>query len=158
MMWRRTLLSVTLVGGCVWCLAAVQQVHSEEKAAQPRPAGKPGTFKPVAPVHDLMEAQEQHFKEIVNRIRARKADSEKPNAKKAKDDFKRIGQHAYVVAELANVNQYNEKEADYKKWASEVRDLCIQVALAAKAKDVAKADGLVRKIHDKCDQCHDKYE
>ena len=30
--WRRLLLSLALMGGAIWCLAAVRQVHSQERA------------------------------------------------------------------------------------------------------------------------------
>lgn len=30
--WRKTLLSIALVGGCIWCLGMVQKAHSEERA------------------------------------------------------------------------------------------------------------------------------
>jgi len=33
--WRRLLLSLALVGGSIWCLAAVRQVQSQERAAPP---------------------------------------------------------------------------------------------------------------------------
>jgi len=32
MNWRKTLLSIALVGGCIWCLGMVQKAHSEERA------------------------------------------------------------------------------------------------------------------------------
>lgn len=154
-MWRRTLLTVALVSACVWCLATVQQVYSDEKQ---QAADKKACFEPVAPVHDLMEAQGYHFKEITGKIRSRKSDPEIKDEKQAKEDFKLMGRHAYILAELANVNQYNKDKEDYGKWAREVRDMCVELAKVAKEENVEKADKLGRAIHAKCGECHDKYE
>lgn len=139
---RRTLLSVVLIGACIWCTGLVRKVYSEEKAA----ADKEDCFKPVAPVHDLMEGQEEHFKAIDKQLK-----------EKDKANFKVIRISANVLAELCNVNQYQKKEEDYRKWSVEARDLSLQLAKAAKEKDAAKAGELFREIHTRCTSCHDKY-
>jgi len=47
--WRRVLLSVALVAGCIWCLGLVRQVHSEEKAGlrPQKPACKAVSVTPL---------------------------------------------------------------------------------------------------------------
>lgn len=142
MVWQRTFLTTLLVGGCVWCLGMVQSVHSEEKAAV---AETP--YKPVAPVDPLMEAQEQSFAAIRKQLGAT-----------GKEDFKVIERHAYILAEMCNVNHYQSEKADYKKWAFEARDLAVSLAKAAKAKEVDKAKDLAKQIHTKCGECHDVYK
>ncbi len=138
---RRALLSAAVIGGCAWCLVVVQKVHSEEQAA---PAAAP--YKPVAPVHPLMEGQDYHWSQIGKLLK-----EESPN-------FKHLEMHAYVLAELSNVNSWQKDKPDYRKWAVEARDLCLELAKAAKAKDTAKGEELRRQIHAKCGECHDKYQ
>lgn len=47
-MWRRLVLSVALVSGCVWCLAAVQQAQSQERPTFETSARK---AEAAAPMH-----------------------------------------------------------------------------------------------------------
>jgi len=137
---RRILLSATLLGGCIWCVGVVQQVYSEEKKIiVPR-------YQPVAPVHDLMEAQEDHFNAVRKNLREKN-----PN-------FRHMAAHAYVVAELSNVNQFQSDKPDYRAWAIEARDGCVQLAEAAKAKDLKKCKMLFRKVGTTCVACHDEYQ
>jgi hypothetical protein len=105
-----------------------------------------------------MEAQGYHFKEISGKIRSRKSDPENKDEKQSKEDFKLLGRHAYILAELANVNQYNNEKEDYSRWAKEVRDMCLELAKVAKEDDLTKAEKIVRTIHAKCGECHDKYQ
>lgn len=144
MNWRRTLLSTVLVAGCIWCVGLVGQVYSEEKAAASASASG---YQPVAPVHDLMEVQEDQFNTIKKLLTATGKDP----------DFKAMSRHAYVLAELCNVNHYQSEKPDYKKWAFQARDLSVSLAKAAKAKDAAQAKDLFKKIHTTCGECHDKY-
>ncbi len=144
---RRTLLSVMLVGGCIWCLGIVQQVYSEEKAGDKAGAA---VYKPVAPVEDIMHAQQYHFGEIRDQFKTKEKDKG-PN-------FKLIRYHANVLAELCNVNHYQKDKGDYKKWADEARDLCLQLAKVAKDKESDKVQAQIKKVHAKCTECHDKYQ
>ena len=105
-------------------MGMVQKVHSEDKATT---APADVAYRPVAPVEPLMEAQEDAF----NVIKKQLANSEK-------EDFKLIRRSAFVLAELCNVNHYQNDKTDYKKWAFEARDLSVELAKAAKEKDAAK--------------------
>ena len=139
--WKRTALSMVLVGGCIWCCGLVQRVYSEEQKAD---AGD--CYKPVAPPHDLMEAQDQHFEEIKDLL-----------GQQGARRFRKLSIHANILAELCNVNQYQSEEKDYKNWAIEARDLSLKLAKAGKDKDQDAASELVREIHARCTSCHDKY-
>lgn len=145
MNWRQTLLSTTLVGGCIWCVGMVQKAYSEEKAAVSQQQATP--YKPVSPVEPLMEAQEDQFNAIKKQLVAA-----------GKEDWKLVQRHAFVLAELCNVNHYQSEKDDYRKWAFEARDLCVELAKAAKAKDAPKAKDLFKQIHTRCGQCHDVYK
>ena len=54
MKWQRVGLSVALVGGCIWCLGRVQQVHSEAKAA---PGLQEPTSEVVTPLNAVSESE-----------------------------------------------------------------------------------------------------
>ncbi len=143
---RRMLLTVMLVGACVWCVGRVQRANSEEKAA-----GGDAGYKPVAPVEALMHAQEYHFKEIRNGLKEAAKEGKDPN-------FKQVQYHANVLAELCNVNHFQTDKEDYQRWAFEARDLSLELAAAAKEK---KGDGFedsIKKIYTVCTECHDKYQ
>ncbi|GIK17011.1 MAG: hypothetical protein BroJett003_19750 [Planctomycetota bacterium] len=117
---------------------------------EPRPQAAPA-FKPVSDVHHLMEGQELHFNAI--------ADLLKDAA--AKGRHGKIAMHADLLAELANVNTLNKDKDDYRAWASQVRDLSLQLVAEARKKEAASEDamkGLVTKISDTCTACHDVYE
>jgi hypothetical protein len=48
MRWRRALLSLALVGGCIWCLGLVEQVHSEQNADPQQAVPTAATPAPAA--------------------------------------------------------------------------------------------------------------
>ncbi len=63
--WRRTLLSVALVGGCIWCLGMVQKAYSEERAVSA--AGGPSVHREqqaVSPGEELARADAMMLKPI----------------------------------------------------------------------------------------------
>ncbi len=155
MIWRRLFLTTALVGACVWCLATVQQVHSEEKAEA---AEKKVCYEPVISVHDLMEFQQEHFNEIKDRIRSRKTDPEGKDEKKVKEDYNILRKHAYMLGELANVNSFQSEKKDYVDWAKEQRKLSVDLAKAAQKNDLKSIETIGREIHNTCNKCHDKYE
>ncbi len=67
-------------------------------------------------------------------------------------------EHAWLLAELANVNGHHSDKADYRKWAGEVRDASAGIAKAAKEKKFDRAKALAKTMNDTCTACHDKYQ
>jgi len=111
----------------------------------------PGAFKPVASVGGLMSGQGMTFK------RLRKAVANP----KTHHRYGVIRAMSQVLAELSNVNQYNNDKADYQGWARSLRDTALQ--LSAEARKGAKADDetmkkLVRSMKSTCGACHDVYQ
>ncbi len=129
---------------------AEKVIAAGKKPAGDKPAATepPPAYKPVSPVHPLMEFQDHYFDEIKKMV----------NASDAKKDFKVVESSAYVLAELCNINSYQQDKEDYKKWAQEARELSLNLAKAAKDKDTDKAKGLYREIHVRCTACHDQYK
>jgi hypothetical protein len=128
---RSTLLSLALAGGCIWCIATVQQVHSEEKAAaKPEEAA---AYTLAAPVPALIAAQEHEL-----------AEAKKALGTEGKPNTKKVQLHAEVLAELFNVRQY-QPDGDTKA-AAEGKDRSVELIAAAKAKETAKIEPLIGQL------------
>jgi len=119
--------------------------------ANSQDVGESAAFKPVASVHSLMEGQGHYFKGLGKLIK-------NPDAPKR---LKYIHRKAEILAELANVNTHNRKEADYRAWAASVRDDALTIAREARKKGNAdeavfkKAFSSMKKT---CGACHDVYQ
>ena len=133
-------LSVVVIGGLV--AAGVSQAQD---------GSSPGPFKPVATVVGLMNGQGMAFKRLQQAVTDRKME----------ERHKTIQVMAEVLAELCNVNQYNENKADYQGWAREARNLALKLSEEAK-KGAGADDNVMRKslrsIKGQCTACHDVYQ
>lgn len=144
-MFRRMALTVCLVGSCVWCMALVTRADSSQ------PASGGGEFKPVADVDALMFGQVTFFKKIGQELK-------KPLTKGTAHE---IEEAAQVLAELANVNRFNNSKSDYKNWATQLRDTALEMAEEAEKKDAADTDRLKKlfsSMKATCAACHDVYQ
>jgi hypothetical protein len=137
-------LTICLMGSCIWCLALVTNADS----TQPGPAI--GPFKPVASVESLMHGQKTFFKKIGEAL-------QNPSMP---DRGEEIEEAAEVLAELANVNRYNNDKADYRAWATQLRDTALRLAHEAEEKNVneKRMKKLYMKLKDTCGACHDVYQ
>jgi len=142
---RKMALTVVLFAGCIWCLALVTTANSAPSA----PAG--GPYKPVASVHGLMTGQMLAFKQLQTSLTGKK-DADRPRT---------IQLTSEALAELANVNTYNNEKEDYRTWAGQLRDTALELAGEAKNKDKAdegKMKSLFAKLEGTCNSCHDAYQ
>ena len=145
MMLRKMTLTLCLVACCVWCLALVARGDNGKSA------GSPVSFKPVASLYSLMEGQDMHFSALGVLI-------DQPDAK---NRTKRLIVEAELLAELAHVNTLTRNKEDYRAWASEVRDLSLDLARLASKRDSNGQEEmrlLYRKINKTCLKCHDRYQ
>ena len=140
---RRMALMVCLMVGCLLCLTLTTRGANAQKVR--------AAFKPVASVHALMEGQGNAF----NALSLLLKDPEAPQR------LPRLRSSAELLAELANVNTFNSDEADYVRFAEELRgtamELSKEAAKAAKADDT-KMRGLYDKLKITCTNCHDQYQ
>ncbi len=142
---RRLIVTVGALGAMVLGMVVLAGVSNAENGTAP------GAFKPVAKVSSLMHGQGMLFKRIKKAI----AVAETPH---------RLGvikNYSQVLAELSNVNQYNETKADYQAWARELRDEALALsAEAGKAENAsnAKLKKLFRALKSTCGDCHDVYQ
>lgn len=110
----------------------------------------PAAFKPVSSVDALMHGQQIQLKTI----------NELVNNKAAKDRGKNLAEAAELLAELANVNSYNNEKADYQAWARDLRDTSLAFSKDAKKTDAKDEDlkKTVERMKTICQACHDVYK
>jgi len=144
-MFRKTALTICLMASCIWCLALATSADSAQSV------GETGAFKPVAPVGSLMHGQGVFFKAI-------RAELEEPANEERNHE---IQEAAEVLAELANVNRLNKDKADYRTWATELRDTALAMATEAGKKaaaDETELQSIFTTMKAKCQACHDVYQ
>lgn len=144
---RNVALSVCLMGSCIWFLGLASRADS----AQVDPPRE--SFKPVSSVESLMHGQGVFFKKIRKELK-------NPANKKRKKRNKEIHEAAEVLAELANVNRFNRDKDDYRRWAIQLRDYSLELAVAAKKGDASdeQLNAIVKKMGAACGACHDAYQ
>ena len=142
---RRIALTVVLFAVCIWCLALVTTANSAPSASAA------GPYKPVASVRGVMTGQMLAFKRLQTSLTGTK-DVDRPVA---------IQLTSEALAELANVNTYNNEKEDYRTWAGQLRDTALELAGEAKKKDNADEDkmkSLLDKLDATCKSCLDAYQ
>jgi len=141
---RKLTLTIGLLVACAWCFSLVSPAANSEPTSG-------AAFKPVASVHSLMEGQGLVFSQLQMAL----------GNKNAAQRAKQIHSYAEVLAELANVNTFNNEKADYRGWATQLRDTALALAAEGKknpAPDEGKVNELFSKIKNTCQACHDVYQ
>lgn len=143
-MFGKMTLTIGLLGGCIWCLALVARADSVQTTNATE------AFKPVASVDALMHGQYAFFKDI------KKALADKAMRNRGHE----IEEAAEVLAELANVNRFNNDKEDYRAWATQLRDTALKLAHEAEEKDAneAKMANLFKQMTATCEACHEVYQ
>lgn len=101
-------------------------------------------FKPVTSVHDMMEGQDKLFREIKDALLDKK--------------WSDAAKSAWVLAEIGNVNQYQNDDPQYKTFAREMSDACVTLAQALKKRDEAASKDAVKAVGARCGACHDQFK
>ncbi len=136
--------TIAAIGCCAIC--AVSLLPSAE--AQPghtrsTPKKKAGAFKPAQELEQMMEGQ----KHLFGGIKAGILDE-------AWDD---AVIKAWILAEMANANQFQNSHADYKKLASQMSEQCIDLAKTLKKHDAKESMAKFSAIGKTCGACHDQF-
>ncbi len=140
---RRTMLTAFLLVAGFCCVTMIAQADAGSSGAS--------GFKPTASVDSLMHGMGEQFKKI----------NELLKDKETNKRMKRVHFRAELLAELSNVNRFNTEKDDYRQWATQVRDIAMQLANEAHKKskaDESKLTALVGQIKDVCTACHDQYQ
>lgn len=113
------------------------------RAEAPEAGGSAAAFTPVQPIHVMMEGQKKLRKEIQAGI----LDKEWKDAMKA----------AWILAEIANVNQYQNDHPQYKAYAKRMSDQCVKLAKLLRKRKDKEARALFKEIGQTCSACHDQF-
>lgn len=124
----------------VTLLATAQTTPQVSGAAAPSASA----FKPIAPHQTLMGWVDHAYGGMNRAISKKKADV--------------AAEHAWLLAELSNVNMQHRAEKDFRGWAATVRDSAAKLAGLAAEKKFDEAKKLSKQIRQTCTSCHDKYE
>ncbi len=104
----------------------------------------PLAFKPAIPQEQLMDWTDRAFGQMKLAI--------------AKEEQKKAENHAYLLAELANVNVHHKPDdAKFGKHAQDVRDAALELAKLVSAGDYKQAKTVVDRVAAACTACHDAY-
>lgn len=110
---------------------------------QSPPAAAPA-FKPVQSLGMLMGGQDK----LMGRIKDAILDKAWEDAESS----------AWLLAEIANVNQYQKDDPDYRALASRMSGECVELAKVLKKRDAKAAKDHVQLIGQTCKSCHEKFE
>lgn len=129
----------------------VKQFETLPPAGDKDRASEAGAYHPVASVHDLMEIQQDEGNVVKKQLAG------------ATPDFGKVADSSYALAELSNINRHQSDKPDYREWATQVREMSLELAALEKSNDPAdarrtKARDLYRQINTTCGKCHDKYQ
>lgn len=108
-------------------------------------------FKPAASIEALMHGQDMAFQNLGRLL----------EDKQARNRANALFLDAELLAELANVNIYHKDKADYRAFATIVRDTALDLAREARKRnqaDEARMKSLYDKLNETCLACHDVYK
>jgi hypothetical protein len=139
---KRRALTVSMAAGCVLAASGLYRVWAQDAPE----AAAPPAFAPASPLHDVMEVNQEFFKEL------RKSMKPKPN-------FKDVAHAAHVIAEIGNVACYHKptSEADWWRFGEGLKATALEIAKAADEKNEQALEEAVGKLGDSCKMCHDRY-
>lgn len=130
--------------GRLAAVVAVATVASLYAGNPPGATTQPAeVFRPVAPVEMLMYWQDRALGQI--------------NLGLVKKDTERVEKHAWLLAELANVNSRRNPDVRYRTWALELRDKASEIARLAKDKKFKQGRQAARAAKAICRKCHDVF-
>ncbi len=138
---RRVVLTVVLLGGCVWCVTLVA------RAGNGRAASAETTARSAASLRSLMNGQARHLEAIGALL-------DDPSAE---DRAKRLVIEAELLAELARASDPHLEESDHHNRAAEHRAATRELAAEARRTDPSDPDritALREKVAASCTGCH----
>jgi len=110
-------------------------------AEPPAHGAKP--FRPVQPLKMLMQGQNTLHDEIKTAI--------------ADKNFKDGERLSWVLAEIANVNQYQRENPAYQTLADQMSHQCVEMAQSLHNKDEKGAKEHFAEVGKTCGACHDQF-
>jgi hypothetical protein len=124
-------------------LGAALIVLSYSARAQDKPAAAASTFKPVLKIDVMMNGQKKLFGEIKAAI--------------VDEKMKEGESFAWLLAEIANVNHYQNDSSAYREFADQMSRQCVQLAELMGKGDAKLAKEQFSQIGRTCGACHDQF-
>lgn len=140
---RRISIGIAISTAAVAAATLLATAHTTAQDSGPS-APSASVFKPIAPHHSLMEWVDHAYSGMNRAI--------------AKQKNEVAAEHAWLLAELSNVNMQHRTEKDFRDWAAIVRDSAAKLADLAGEKKFDEAKKLSKRIRQTCNACHDKYQ
>ncbi len=106
-------------------------------------ASSGAAFKPVQPLEKLMEGQKQLMGQIKDAIQDKTWDEAQTSA--------------WILAEMANVNQHERPNPKYRELATKMSGQCVELATVLKKRDQKAAMDQSKEIARTCKSCHDQF-
>ncbi len=106
------------------------------------------SFQPIMPIHNLMIEQERHFSAYLDLLRNQDD----------KERFRKMRHEALALAEMANINGYQEKarqNPDYWQFAEDLKKQAIELADLAAKERIDEAKKVAIQINNTCKACHE---
>jgi hypothetical protein len=140
---KRRVVTVCVAAGFVLAASGLYRVWAQDAPE----AAAPPSFAPASPLHDMMEVNQEYYKEL------RKSMKPKPN-------FKEVAHAANIIAEIGNVACYHQptSEADWWRFAEGLKGKALAIAKAADEKNEEALEAAVGELGDSCKMCHDRYK
>lgn len=123
-------------------LGGVGYLSADDPKAAQAPAAKP--FKPVQDVERVMESQEAMVREIKDAIEDK--------------EWKEGETAAWILAELANVNHYHNKDPKYQGLADKMSEQSVELAKLMRKRKVDEAKAQMTALNQTCTACHDQFK
>ncbi len=137
---RRLRVRITLLAGLGGVAALTVLTAAGPPASEPEDRD---SFRPVAPVGVLMYWQDRALGQI--------------NLGLVKKDRERVEKHAWLLAELANVNSRRKPDPRYRSWALDLREKAASIARLAHEGNFAEGKVAARAAKAVCKKCHDVF-
>lgn len=135
----RTLCIVAAVAIAAAGLIVTAQAEPKTATSEPAPA-----YKPAQPIEKMMRGQDKLFKEVRAGILDQK--------------WKDASLSAWILAEIANANQYQNDDPEYRKYAARMSEQAVELAGMLSKQDEKGAMSQVSAIGQTCQACHDKFK
>ena len=127
----------------VFVLSAALIVLSYNARAQDKPPAATSTFKPVQKIVVMMNGQKKLFGEIKAAI--------------VDEKLKEGETFAWLLAEIANVNHYQNDNTAYQSLADQMSQQCVLLAELMGKGDAKLAKEQFSQIGRTCGACHDQF-
>jgi hypothetical protein len=101
-------------------------------------------FKPIEPLPEMMAGQRKLYTEIKDGILDK--------------TWEEAATSAWILAEIANANQYQRNDQDYRKFAGRLSKEAVTLAKQLKKPDERGAKETVARIGRTCKACHEQFK